>query len=355
MPMLSLSLARIGLRGQGIPHFIDPTSVFWPYWALFAVQVVTLVALVLYVWKTWEMAKATRDAATASGEAARANTASVAESREARIAAMAPRMMIYFATRSASMAEIVLENVGAGTAADVLVTFEPRLRSSHPTWDPSAFFDSPKTLFPPAYRVMQMVDSWPAYLRGDLPKRYAVRVQYRGIESGRTYDETHTLDASAFEHRTELNRKGVHEVAGELGNLAKAVERGAADVVKQLEVGNGAGSWSIAAVAPFRDELAALLALWRVAELIDESPELHIGWGALQVGLQCAALRAVVAAARDRRGDEVNASAVQVLVNAHAPIWVDGDKWSQDMRRALEKLAATDESLDDDSTSDLHG
>ena len=321
-----------------LPHLIDPSTVFWPYWVLFTVQVATLLALVLYVWKTWEMAQATRDAAEANREAAKANSESVAEAREARVAAQAPRMMLYFDTRSADVAEIVLENAGAGTAADIALTFDPRLRSSSTTWDPAIFFDTPKTLFPPRYRVVQMVDVWSNYISAGLPKRYDVCVTYRGVETGRVYTDTYVLDLSAFEHRSQLRLKGVHEVAKAAEDVGKILESSVRQLHSELQEVRAAQALEVESHGTAAQSLAELVALNRAVGLVIASPDTHAAGDQFRVALQRAAFRVVLAGGREGLSAQFKAAANEVFTHTHIPIWTRRETWTDEMGAKIATL-----------------
>src|SRR5687768_16207104 len=109
-------------------------------WTLFLVQLGTLLALIVYVWKTWQMATATAASAKAASD-------TVAEMRSARLDISAPRIVVYFSSPDSHLANIVIENAGSSTAADVQLTFDPPLQSSFERSSPK-FFDSPKVLPP---------------------------------------------------------------------------------------------------------------------------------------------------------------------------------------------------------------
>lgn len=152
---------------------LDPTKLPLVQWALFLIQVLTLIAIGIYVWKTAQMATATRDAAEAS-------VATVKEMRTARREATAPRLALYFASPSTHLAEIVLENAGETTAADVTCSFDPPLRASDREQYAHRFFETPKVL-PPRSRMAHAFDSWPSYFGAKLPLQYNVTIRYRRI------------------------------------------------------------------------------------------------------------------------------------------------------------------------------
>src|SRR5688572_19873570 len=97
---------------------LDPSLVFWDDWLLLGVQAASLTFLVIYVIKTWQMASAARDAAKASADAVR-------ESADARAEALAPRILVYFDGTSSLAAQVVIQNAGSGTAANLRLDFAP--------------------------------------------------------------------------------------------------------------------------------------------------------------------------------------------------------------------------------------
>lgn len=198
----------------------DPSVVVRDDWVLLGVQVATLIFLAIYVVKTWQMASATRDAAEASARTAK-------ESHEARMQALAPRVLVYFNPDEIRIAELVVENRGAGTAEDVRFEFEPELQNTRDD-DPQRFFDEPTSIVPPGFKARHTLDTWPALLNSDLPNSYTVTIRYRGLENEKEYSRTQTLDASAFEHRREVTRKSMHD-------LVEAVEDIGKDLPKEVE------------------------------------------------------------------------------------------------------------------------
>ncbi len=195
----------------------NPADVAWDDWLLLGIQIATLAVLLIYVWKTWEMAAATRRAAEAAEQ-------TLKEARESRIEELAPAILVYFDSSPHGGAEIVIENAGRGAAAEVSLTFDPLLQTTQPH-DTDRFFDATQSLIPPGYRIAQLFDVWPALLASDLPKSYAVTVRYRGVQTGRTYEHLHHLNAEALRHRLIGRNKGLHEIVEELEEWRKADEQ----------------------------------------------------------------------------------------------------------------------------------
>lgn len=201
---------------------LDPASVHWDDWLLLALQVFTLVFLIIYVWKTWEMASATREAAAATADAAQ-------EAHEARMDALAPGVVLYFDPTEIHVAQIVIENVGRGTAYDVRFEFDSPLQCTLGKADPNDFFRQALPIVPPGYRIIHTFDSWPQYFGAGLPVQYRVRVTYRGAESGGIYEMEHVLDTAPLKHRLEVRRKTMHDLVEQVERLGRNV----ADLVKK--------------------------------------------------------------------------------------------------------------------------
>lgn len=195
----------------------NQAGVPWNEWLLLGVQILTLVVIGVYVWKTWEMAAATRKAAEAAEE-------TLKEAREGRIEEMAPAMLVYFDSTYWGGADIVMENAGRGAAADVSLTFDPPLQTTQPH-ELDRFFDATQSLIPPGYRIVQTFDTWPTLLESDLPRRYIVTVRYRGVQTGRSYEYKHNLDAEALRYRLIGSKKGVNEIAEELEKWREDTKR----------------------------------------------------------------------------------------------------------------------------------
>jgi hypothetical protein len=209
--------------------------------------------------KTWEIAKATRDAAVVSAS-------SIAEMRLSREAATAPHVAIYFSAASTTFAEIVLENFGEGTAANVRCSFEPPLQSTM-NGNPAQFFAVPKWL-PPRSRLSHGFDTWMHYLPSKLPRRYQVTVEYSDVSLTKAYKIEYVLDASSFEHMLKWEQKGLHElvkVADDLkSQLGSSLDRAqqvedARDRVSEVFPISVSADESVAAILSSWDLLAALV------------------------------------------------------------------------------------------------
>jgi hypothetical protein len=246
----------------------SPTEFPIVEWTLVLVQILTLIALIIYVWKTWEMARATLVAAQASAE-------TLAEMRLSRRELSDPRPFIYFSVENPPLAEIILENTGQSTAADLSFTFEPPLKASQHTEDIRHFFDTPKHL-PPGARLRYGFDIWPQYFAAKLPLQYSVILKYRRLDESEYREETQILDAAGFQHYTQWTRKGLHDIAEELHKLADTTDRMARD-----ESSSRHEEIATAELVPtsmtFHESIAVLQALWKAHRAAAASGKV-VGW-----------------------------------------------------------------------------
>lgn len=201
----------------------DPTKLPAVQWALFGAQVVTLGALIITVWKTCEMAVATQKAANATA-------ATVEEMRKARESASAPHIVVYLASPGSSIAEIIVENYGEGTARDIQFNIEPPLQSSL-SKDIGRFLETPKWL-PPRSRLSHALDVWGKYFASDYPRRYTVKVRYVGVNDGKQYSDEYVLDIDSFRHMAAWGKKdlddlvkAIDEIANEFRNQGRKREK----------------------------------------------------------------------------------------------------------------------------------
>jgi hypothetical protein len=244
---------------------VNPATVYWDDWVLFGAQLVTLVALVVYVWKTWEMAKATRDAALASRDI-------LQEAREDRAEGLAPRIVVFFDGTPGLAAQVVIQNAGAGTAADLRLTFDPPIQSTS-FGDTLAFFAIPQPIFPPGYRLAQAFDGWPNYLASDLPRQYAVTVAYRGVENGRSYEYTHILDVEAMRHRISFEGRGLHELVGEVEKLREQLDRRLGGVERHLDPERSLARLWDRTGGSAEEHVRALVGIWRAQRTVTSGGE----------------------------------------------------------------------------------
>jgi hypothetical protein len=308
----------------------DPDLVYWDDWLLLLIQAATLVGLLIYVWKTWQIANESRRTAEASMMAVR-------ESEQARLAALAPRVVVYFSADEIRWADIITENVGAGTAKDVVIRFEPELQSSHGERI-RAFFDAPKPMMPPGYRLVHHLDSWPKYLEGDRPKRYTAYVTYTGAENGLAYSVEHILDVQAMEHRLSLERKGIPDLVSELGGFHADVRNEFRDLTRILERHHSFHTFRVsgenAGIA-----IERLLALWKVILQTSEREGASVKWSGAADFLHVQCLSAASSAAQESLPPAVQSALVDVLAAVVQPRFL-GDEYVQTVAKAMEALAA---------------
>jgi hypothetical protein len=246
----------------------SPDSIPIVQWVLVLVQVLTLIGLLVYVWKTWEMARATLAAAKASAD-------TVQEMRIARHEAAEPRPFIYFGTDDVHMSEIIIENAGQSTAADLTFHFDPPLQASQHPELARKFFDTPKYLAPGS-RLRHALDSWPQYFGAKLPLQYTVTVRFRRQGDTAFREETQILDAAGFQHYMQWGRKGVHDIADEIHKFADTAIRASREQANDRQRDAAAAellpaSWSL------QEALAVLRGLWKAHLAIVESKE-TIDW-----------------------------------------------------------------------------
>lgn len=304
-------------------------NLLWHQWLLLAVQVLTLVFLIVYVWKTWEMADATRQAAEASAQTAK-------ESYEGRVAAFAPRVLVHFNHAEIFFAEIIVENVGAGSARDVTFEFDPPLQTTE-KGQPEHFFKGTKPILHPGYSVRQLFDTWPAYLKSELPKRYDVTIRYTGAETDKAYESHQVLDVEALRHRIEIRRKNFHDLVTEIEKLTRLhiseYRRAERREARARQAGIYGGY-------PDSEDhpVEALLASWRLFERAGKDEQFFIGPDAFVDHLRrqaFTALRWAEVGHENRKDVEAVADVVAVL--AH-PFSYASDTWAENVGERMAVL-----------------
>jgi hypothetical protein len=295
----------------------------------------TFMALIVYVAKTWEMASATREAAKASADAYR-------EAVEARAEALAPRVLLYLSPE-VSLLRLVVENAGAGTAEDVRFSFNPPLGTTHPRLKP-IFFDSPQALLPPGYKLIHTVDSWPAFLQSDLPKRYEVTITYRGIETRRTYSMSYSLDMESLKHLYVADRKDIHDVATALLALKDSVPRQSLDLTEHFE--DWCSDYALISATPttasLHDQLADLASLWRLFQASSESKPTFVDRKGLARRLRVASVALLLTVGRDGRSEEALKAATEMALAFldEREAGLLSDEWRSDVERLIALLKA---------------
>lgn len=321
-------------------EFVNPASVYWDEWVIFFVQFATLIFLIVYVWKTWEMATATRAAAEASSVAA-------IEAKEARMEALAPRLMVYFSPEQIQLAEVVVENIGAGTAASVKITFEPPLQASSKNLDVNRFFETVKPIIPPRYRLVHGIDTWTSYLGAKLPKLYQVRVTYSGKENGREYDELHVLDIDSLAHRVKFGKKDIEDLVKEVEKIAKVLDDKLKKIDSHLEFSNALDTHQVDE-RPLSHLLIEFYACWEAAKSVAADQNTRFWWEPTLRGLRQILLNAVMAAARESAPESERKTITNVLTLLHVPAYLRRDGYEEELEQAIHELgkichpAATD-------------
>lgn len=132
--------------------------------------------------------------------------------------------MVYLASPISSIAEIIVENYGEGTAKDIIINIDPPLQSSLSS-DIGLFFETPKWL-PPKSRLSHTLDVWSTYFASGFPRRYIVSVNYVGVNTGKQYSDEYVLDTDSFRHMTAWGKK-------DLDDIYKAIDKIANELTKQ--------------------------------------------------------------------------------------------------------------------------
>lgn len=311
-------------------EFINPTTVFWDDWAIFFVQVATLIFLMVYVWKTWEMATATRAAAVASSAAA-------IEAKDARMEALAPRLMVYFSPDQIQLSEIVVENIGSGTAANVKITFEPPLQTSSQQLNVNRFFETVKPIIPPRYRLLHGIDTWTSYLGAKLPMRYDVHVTYTGKENGREYDELHVLDIESLAHRVEFGKKDIEDLVKEVEKIAKVLDDKLKKIDSHLEFTNALDSHQVDE-RPLHHLLTEIHAFWEASKSVALDKNTRFWWEPAIRSMRHMALNAVFSAARESATESERATISNVLTLLYVPVYLRRDNFDEDLELAMQDL-----------------
>ena len=311
----------------------DPSTIVWVSWLQLVMQLGTLVFLIIYVVKTWQMASATRAAAQASSRAAD-------EALKARLQALAPRILVYFNPEQIFFAEIVVENAGAGTAKDVEFKFDPGLQSSEKNHHPEKFFETPKSIIPPGHRIRLHFDSWPSLFQSQNPKRYTVQVAYRGAENNLEYAVTHVLDVGDHEHRVELQRKGMHDLVGEVEKLRTELTRRLDQFHHELSVGLATRGYAASGRGSFNDCVAALKLKTKMLKDWALSGGFDVWWDPALADLRAEALVAAVQAERENLAQAKKQAALAFLETVYRHGYVGDDKWLQEIASTMDNLYA---------------
>lgn len=205
-----------------LPGWIDwPTTATFVDRTRFYLEIATLLFLAIYVRDTARIADAT--------------ARSLIEAQEARRESLAPRIMVYFKPTASQVAEIVVENLGAGTAKDVTFAFDPPLQASREgmTGKAREFF-GPKPMLPPGYQSSTVLGIWPEYFENkDLPSVYSATVEYAGVENEKRYKVTHILDTRLNTDRLWISKKGIHDLVREVEHLRRDLARDMKELSRQ--------------------------------------------------------------------------------------------------------------------------
>lgn len=126
---------------------------------------------------------------------------------------------------------LVISNLGPVMARDVSFSFDPELSSSFdeepieggpPRFADLKLFREGLPTLPPGKEVRVLFDSW--IQRGDRPDAYAVRIAYQG-ERSRRYEDEIRLDLAPFLYLRRVERRGLHDIHGELERIRKELHK----------------------------------------------------------------------------------------------------------------------------------
>jgi hypothetical protein len=313
----------------------DPSRLPAVQWALFGTQIATLIVLGLTVWKTWEMAIATQKAAKATAD-------TVEEMRISRESASAPHIVVYFASPSDTIAEIIVENFGEGTARDIQINISPPLQSSL-SMDIGRFFETPKWL-PPRSRLSHALDAWNSYFASDYPRQYTIKVDYIGAKDGNKYSDEYLLDIDSFRHMAAWGKKDLDDLVGvleKISNEFKSQGRRREKYYSNVETGfpysNRSGSNS--------EALSGIQAIYDTLKAVKSDGHIHVKTRPLLHGLRTASLDAIT---HLDNGNEDNADQRSLLVNLfvllhNARLWNDmaDEEFSLRMDQVISEVIAS--------------
>ena len=282
--------------------FSDPSRLPAVQWALFGAQMATLIVLVLTVWKTWEMAIATQKAAKATAD-------TVEEMRLSRESASAPHIVVFLASPSDNIAEIIIENFGEGTARDIQFNISPPLQSSL-SRDIGRFFETPKWL-PPKSRLSHALDVWSSYFASDYPRQYIFKVDYFGVKDGKRYSDEYLLDIDSFRHMAAWGKKDLDDLVGALekvSNEFKSQGRRREKYYSNIETGFPYSRRS----SSYSEALSTIHAIYDTLQSEKRDGLIHIKTRPLLHGLRTASIDAIAYLDND---NEDNADRRTALVN----------------------------------------
>jgi hypothetical protein len=234
--------------------------------------------------------------------------------RATREAASDPRVAVYVSSTSSALAEIVVENFGEGTAAEVLCRFDPPLQS---TMDGASvkFFDTPKWL-PPRSRLNHAFDTWPKYLGSALPRSYRVRVTYKDVTRSRSFEHEYMLYLSAFEHMMKWERKDLHDLVGVTDSIKSSLDRRLGDLDRREAQRDN--RWDAEPDLRTSDEaVASILAVWRLRTAAEAAPKVRLFDKPLLRVMRRAAVSGMAAAIREGLSDEKQQMLTALFVAVH--------------------------------------
>lgn len=312
--------------------FSDPSKLPAVQWALFWAQIATLIGLGLTVWKTWEMAIATQKAAKATAD-------TVEEMRISRESASSPHIVVYLASPSDNIAEIIVENFGEGTARDIQFNISPPLQSTL-SKDIGRFFETPKWL-PPRSRLSHALDVWSSYFASDYPRQYIFKVDYIGVKDGKMHSDEYLLDIDSFRHMAAWGKKDLDDLVGAIEKIShefKSQGRRRERYYSNIETGfpysNRSDSYS--------EALSTIQAIYDTLQAMKSDGLIHVKTRPLLHGLRTASLDAIAYLNNGNKdNDDRRTALVNLLILLHnARLWNDmaDEEFSLRMDQAMSKV-----------------
>ena len=196
---------------------------------LFIVQIASLIALIVYVIKTADMAREAKKSAALTEK-------SLEEMIINRNLEFAPYIVVYFdAMTDSPVFDLVVKNTGKTIANNIVIAFNPPLKSSLPNLDLSELSMLKKRIpsMPPEYEFRTAIDRLETRLASDdLPKVYEVKVTYTGGLDNKVREIQYLLDLNVYQGMMESNISSlsdlthvVEEIPVQLAELTASTDR----------------------------------------------------------------------------------------------------------------------------------
>lgn len=156
------------------------------------------------------------------------------EARRLREEQSRPFVTIDFEVPSASLVNLVIQNVGKTVARDVTFEFDQpptrALEKMHSQEEGTPFAESLLLTrgiptLPPGKEINTLFDSFIHRKKEEFPDSYTVTVRYRDHASKRKFEDVYVLDIGFYRGLGFLTVKGMHELVKEVENLRKELHK----------------------------------------------------------------------------------------------------------------------------------